>query len=143
MCIFTGQAADRCPQPDLPMHRQRFFIQLAEPLSLRVSYSLRAASRSSCDFGSFSQCNGTKSLVGLTHEGLRKARIMKGSITNNPTPPNSTLYHTVVEPIAIWLGGKKLKTNASSEPANPTPAIVQIRAFPCFPIRERAVGCLH
>lgn len=64
-------------------------------------YSSSATLRSACDCGSVCQWKGTKLLFGLTHDGLRHARIMNGRPTKRITPPKSTEYQTVLEPIEI------------------------------------------
>ena len=55
-------------------------------------------------------------------------------------PIIKTEYQTVLLPVAIWPGGMKLRTNARSEPANPTTPSSHISPLPLPSLNGRGVS---
>ena len=83
-----------------------------------------------------SQWNGSNSELGSAQLGLREAKMINGAATTTITPIKSTANHTVLLPVAIWLGGIKLNTKASNEPRKPKPPTSHINPLPLWPMRN-------
>lgn len=86
--------------------------------------------------GATSQWKGSNSEFGSAQLGLREAKMINGAATTTITPIKSTANHTVLLPVAIWLGGIKLSTKASNEPKKPRPPTSHIKPLPFLPIRN-------
>lgn len=62
--------------------------------------------------------------------------MINGAMTTINAPIINTENHTVLLPVEIWLGGMKLRMNASNDPQKPRPPMNHIKPLPDLPIRN-------